>query len=154
MRIWCRFATFWPFFLILIAIIINRRPLFILENCIPKKEGNYRCYPVCYICNKNISLHLPYIWYFFHRWWNLCPFINKRQMCPLLSCHYSVSFLFPNVCLMWMWQTLNIILLVKCCSFTWKYDKKITELHFFVFLLCTFLPFCSEWVHKRYVKIT
>ena len=97
-------------------------------------------------------LHLHDIWYLFHRQWNLCPAMNKRQMCPLLSWHYLMSLLSPDICLVWMGQTFNMLLLVKCCSFSQKCDK-VTKL---IFALPTvyFLSYFSEWLHKRYVEIT
>ena len=52
-------------------------------------------------------LHLPNIWYLFHLWTR-----DKCVLC-LLSCHYPMPVLCPNVCLVWMGQTLNMILLVN-----------------------------------------
>ena len=147
------FCPFWLFFSFWCQFIMYKRSLFILDNCMPSKEHNYRCYPVCYICNNNILLHLPDIWYLVHHRWNLCPTVNKRQLYPLLSCHYPMSLLCPNMCLAWMGQTLNMLLLLKCCSFSQKCGKKVTEL-LFSFPAVYFLPFFSGWVHKRYVKIT
>ena len=65
--------------------------------------------------------------------------MNKRQMCPSLSCHYPMSLLCPNVCLVWVGQTLNMLFLVKSCSFFQKCDKKVAELLFFssYCVLCT-----------------
>ena len=77
----------------------------------------YRCYPVYYICNNNILLHLSDLWYLFHR------------------------------------QTLNMLLLIKCCSFSQKCGKKVTELLFSFFLLCTFYHFCRNESTKGMSKL-
>ena len=106
-------CPFWPFFLFWWQFIMHKRSLFILDNCMSQKEHDCRCYPVCYICNNNILLHLLDVWYLFHHYWNLFPTTNKRQMCSLLLCHYPMSLLCPNVCLVWMRQTLQVLLLVK-----------------------------------------
>ena len=53
-----------------------------------------------------------------HRRWNICHTMNKRQICPLLSRHYPMSLLCPNGCLVWMGQTFNMLLLVNFCSFS------------------------------------
>lgn len=98
-------------------------------------------------------LPLQDIWYLFHCWLNLCLTMNKRQICPLLSCHYPMSLLCPKKCLLWMGQKLNILVFVKCCSLSQKWDKKGTEMLFSPLNLY-FLQFFSEWVDKRYVEIS
>ena len=80
--------------------------------------------------------------------------MNTRQMCPLLSCHYHVtiyhviSLLLPNVCLACKGQTLNMLLLVKCCSFSQKCDKKVTELLFFSYFCILFTIFLRMSLQK------
>ena len=86
-------------------------------------------------------LHLHDIWYLFHRRWNPCPTMSMRQMCPLLSCYYQMQLLCPTACLVWMGQTLNMLLLVKWCNFSQKCDKKSYRIAFFLFLLCIFYHF-------------
>ena len=95
-------CPFWPFFSFWWQFIMHKRPLFILDNCMPYKEHDYRCYPVCYICSNSILLHLPDIWYLFHHRWNLFPTRNKRQMCPLLSCHYPCHY-HVQMCVWYGW---------------------------------------------------
>ena len=50
--------------------------------------------------------------------------------------------------LVWMGQTLNMLLLVKCCSFSEKWDKKFTEL-LFVLLLTVFLTIFSGMTPQK-----
>ena len=77
-------------------------------------------------------------------------------MCPLLSCHYRISLLFPNLCLVWMGQTLSILLLVKCCSFSQKCDKKL-QIFFFssycilftIFLKVSPLKVCRNYLGAK-----
>ena len=76
--------------------------------------------------------------------------MNKRQMCPvLLFC--------PNMCLVWMGQTLNMLLLVKCCSFFTKCDKKSYRIAFFssccvlfnIFLRMTLQKLCQNYTGTK-----
>ena len=77
--------------------------------------------------------------------------MNKRKMCPLLSCHYPRSLFCPNVSLVWMGQTLNVLLLVKCSSFSQKCDKKSYRIAFFLFLVCYFYNFLEMTPQKVYL---
>ena len=76
----------------------------------------------------------------------------QRQKFPLLSCHYSMSLSWANLCLAWMGQTLNMLLLVKCCSFSQKYDEKY-RIALFLFLLCTFYHFSRNESTKDMWKL-
>ena len=72
-------------------------------------------------------------------------------MCPLLSCHYPRSLFCPNVSLVWMGQTLNVLLLVKCSSFSQKCDEKSYRIAFFLFLVCSFYNFLEMTPQKVYL---
>ena len=75
-------------------------------------------------------------------------------MCPMLSCHYPMLLLCPNMCLVWMGQTLNMLLLVKCGSFSQKRDKKVAEFLFFSsysVLFTIFLGMSPQKVCRNYL---
>ena len=84
-----------------------------------------------------VLLHLPDIWYLFHC--KLMPYYQRRQMCLLLPCHYPMSLLCLNVCLIWMGQILNISFRLNSVVSPRNVIKRLQN--FYLFLLCTFFIF-------------